>query len=179
MRVRPLTSRDPALLATAFGGAGWPGKSVALYQRYLGEQTAGQRVVWVAEHDGAPMGYVCVLWRSDYPPFRNARIPEIVDFNVLPAYRRRGVGSALMDAAEHLIAGRSERAGLGCGLHSGYGPALLLYLGRGYLPDGRGVTYDRRPVAEGQSIRIDDAAALMLVKHLSRAADRLTAPGSG
>ncbi len=166
MRVRLLAHGDPARLATAFGAAGWPGKGVALYQRYLAEQASGQRVVWVAERDDALMGYVCVLWRSDYPPFRNGRIPEIVDFNVLPPYRRQRVGSTLMDAAERLIGQHSPLAGLGCGLHAGYGPALLLYLGRGYRPDGRGVTYDRRPVAEGQSIRVDDGAALMFVKNL-------------
>jgi GNAT superfamily N-acetyltransferase len=166
MGVRTLSSRDPAVLAAAFGSAGWAAKSAALYQRYLGEQAAGQRVVWVAERGGYPLGYVCVLWRSDYPPFRNAKIPEIVDFNVLPAYRRQGIGSALMDTAEGCIAQRSGWAGLGCGLHADYGPALLLYLGRGYLPDGRGITYDRRTVAPGQSIRVDDAAALMFIKNL-------------
>ncbi len=168
-QIRLLTARDPAPLAAAFGATGWHGRGVAMYQRYLGEQTAGQRVVWVAERASLPVGYVCVLWRSDYAPFRNSRIPEIVDFNVLPAYRRQRVGTALMDAAERLIAERSSRAGLGCGLHADYGPAMLLYLDRGYLPDGRGVTYDRRPVAPGQSIRVDDAAALMLVKKLDGA----------
>lgn len=172
MGIRLLSTRDPALLATAFGAAGWAGKNAALYQRYLGEQAAGQRVVWVAERGRYPLGYVCVLWRSDYPPFRNARIPEIVDFNVLPAYRRQGVGSALMDAAEHCIGERSGLAGLGCGLYADYGPALLLYLGRGYVPDGRGVTYDRRIVPAGQSIRVDDAAALMFVKNLAAAGPR-------
>lgn len=166
MLVRLLNPQDPALLGTAFGGSGWPGKSASLYQRYLGEQAAGQRLVWVAQRDGSPIGYVCVLWRSDYAPFRNAHIPEIVDFNVLPAYRRQGVGTALMDAAESSIAQRSGRAGLGCGLYADYGPAMLLYLGRGYRPDGRGITYDRRTIPAGQSIRVDDAAALMLVKDL-------------
>ncbi len=173
MRVRLLGPADPASLAAAFGAVGWPGRgSAALYRRYLGEQAAGQRVVWLAERDRLLLGYLCVLWRSEYPPFRNAGIPEIVDFNVLPAYRRRGVGTALMDMAERCIAQRSARAGLGCGLYADYGPALLLYLRRGYLPDGRGVTYDRRTVAPGQSIRVDDAAALMLVKDLSLAQDR-------
>ncbi|HKT04585.1 MAG TPA: GNAT family N-acetyltransferase [Rugosimonospora sp.] len=166
MRVRLLHPADPAPLAAAFGAAGWPGRSTALYQRYLGEQSAGSRVVWLAEHGAERLGYVCVLWRSEYPPFRNAGIPEIVDFTVLPAYRRRGVGTALMDAAEYSIAERSDRAGLGCGLYADYGPAMLLYLARGYRPDGRGVTYDRRTVAAGQSIRLDDSAALMLVKEL-------------
>src|SRR5690348_218613 len=164
--VRALSPRDPSRLAAAFGAIGWSHKSASLYQRYLAEQVAGQRVVWVAERDRVPLGYLCVLRRSDYAPFRNSKIPEIVDFNVLPAYRRRGVGSLLMDAAEHTIAQRSDRAGLGCGLYADYGPAMLLYLNRGYRPDGRGVSYDRRTVPAGQSIRIDDGAALMLIKQL-------------
>jgi len=166
MWVRLLAPGDPAQLAAGYGAAGWSNRGTPFYQRYLNEQAAGQRVVWVAERQGALLGYVCVLWRSEYPPFRNARIPEVVDFTVLPAYRRQGVGTALMDAAEHCIAQRSDRAGLGCGLYADYGPAMLLYLARGYRPDGRGVTYDRRTVAAGQSIRVDDAAALMLVKEL-------------
>ena len=66
----------------------------------------------------------------------------------------------------HVFTGRD---GLSDGLYADYGPALLLYLGRGYLPDGRGVTYDRRTVAPGQSIRLDDGAALMFVKNLNGA----------
>src|SRR5262245_54009719 len=164
--IRELNPRDPHRLAAAFAAAGWPGQGVARYQRYLAEQRSGQRLVFLAEWDDQPLGYVCVLWHSDYAPFRSAGIPEIVDFNVLPAYRRRGVGTALMDAAEQTIAERSDRAGLGCGLYADYGPALRLYLRRGYLPDGRGITYDRRTVEPGQSVRVDDSAALMLVKRL-------------
>jgi GNAT superfamily N-acetyltransferase len=167
LALRALHPRDPARLAAAFGAIGWSHKSATLYQRYLAEQQAGQRVVWVAERDRTPLGYLCVLWRSDYPPFRNGKIPEIVDFNVLPAHRRRGVGTVLMDAAERTIAQRSDQAGLGCGLYAEYGPAMLLYLARGYRPDGRGITYDRRTVPAGQSIRVDDGAALMLVKRLT------------
>ncbi len=48
----------------------------------------------------------------------------------------------MLDTAEALIAERATAAGLGCGLYADYGPALLLYLKRGYLPDGRGVVYD-------------------------------------
>jgi GNAT superfamily N-acetyltransferase len=179
MLVRLLNAHDPVRLGTAFGALGWPGRTVARYERYLAEQQTGQRVVWVAQHDGATLGYVCVLWRSDYPPFRNAEIPEIVDFNVLPGYRRRGIGTALMDAAEACIAGHSRRAGLGCGLYADYGPALLLYLRRGYLPDARGVTYDRRTVAAGQSIRLDDGAALMMIKDLAGWTPPVTPPAAG
>jgi GNAT superfamily N-acetyltransferase len=153
-------------MVAAFGAVAWPGKSAAVFERYLEEQTAGARVVWVGERDGEFAGYVCVVWRSGYEPFRAAGIPEIVDFNVLPAHRRRGVGTALMDAAETTIGSRSPVAGIGCGLYADYGPAMLLYLARGYLPDGRGVAYGGRTVPVGGTLTVDDSAALMLTKRL-------------
>lgn len=125
-------------------------------------------MVFVAEteHERDLAGYVCVMWTSGYDPFRVAGIPEIMDFNVLPSHRRRGVGTALLDTAEALIAERATAAGLGCGLYADYGPALLLYLKRGYLPDGRGVVYDGQHVPPGGAVRLDDSAEMMLTKPL-------------
>lgn len=54
-----------------------------------------------------------MVWVPYYEPFREAGIPEIQDFNVLPRYRRQGIGMVLMDAAEALIATRSTTAGSG------------------------------------------------------------------
>jgi ribosomal protein S18 acetylase RimI-like enzyme len=53
---------------------------------------------------------------------------EIVDFNVRPDLRRRGIGTRLMDEAEALIATRSPIAGIGVGLGLDYGPAQRLYV---------------------------------------------------
>src|SRR5690349_14973548 len=77
-----------------------------LFGRYLAEQAAGDRVVVVAEAQGRPVGYLGVLWRSDYQPFRAGGIPEIVDLNVQPRHRRQGLGTALLDAAEATVASR-------------------------------------------------------------------------
>jgi GNAT superfamily N-acetyltransferase len=164
--VRCLAHSDIAPIVAAFAAVAWPGKERAQYERYLAEQSAGERLVLVATADDGFAGYLCVQWRSGYAPFRAAGIPEIVDFNVLPAHRRRGIGTALMDAAEREIATRSATAGVGCGLYADYGPALLLYLSRGYRPDARGIAYAGRTVAPGATIRIDDAAALMLTKRV-------------
>jgi GNAT superfamily N-acetyltransferase len=162
--IRPLIPADLPTLAAAFAAVGWPGKQPQLFQRYIVEQHRGARVVLVAEPDGVFAGHACILWRSGYQPFRQAGIPEIADVNVLPAHRRRGVGTALMDAAETVVAQRSPIVGLGCGLYADYGPALLLYLRRGYLPDGRGIAYGGRTVVVGDSIRLDDSATLMFTK---------------
>jgi GNAT superfamily N-acetyltransferase len=166
MRIRTMVPADVDRLAAGFAAVGWPGKPTKLFQRYLDEQVAGQRAVWVADHDDWPAGYGCVVWSSGYGPFHDAGIPEIVDLNVLPAHRRRGAATALLDAAEGQIATRSAVAGIGCGLYADYGPALLLYLRRGYLPDGRGIAYNGRTVPAGDTIRLDDSAALMLTKAL-------------
>ena len=88
-----------------------------------------------------------MLWRAGYTPFREAGIPESQDLNVLPQFQRRGIGSAIMDAAEALILTRSDIAGIGVGLYADYAAVHLMYLGRGYLPDGGGVAYRSTTVA--------------------------------
>lgn len=166
MQLRTLLASDADDLADAFAAVPWPGKTAELFTRYLAEQEAGRRVVVVAEADTHPAGYLCVVWRSDYAPFQDGGIPEIADFNVLPARRRQGMGTALMDAAESLIASRSTVAGIGVGLSANYAPALLMYLKRGYLPDGHGVAYEGKTVPVGGTLRLDDSTTLMLTKRL-------------
>jgi hypothetical protein len=56
-----------------------------------------------------------------------------------------GVGSLLLDCAEKEALTKSQIIGIGVGLYAGadggYGPAQRLYVKRGYIPDGQGVTY--------------------------------------
>ena len=113
------------------------------------------------------LGYVTVIWDSSYRPFRDAGIPELSDLNVLPQFRRQHVGSALMDAAESVIAARSTTAGLGVGLDADYAAAHLMYLKRGYLPDGRGIAYQFTPVAPGATVRLDDHLNLTMTRVLT------------
>jgi len=120
---------------------------------------AGVRDVLVATDDDRFVGYMTVRWESAY----FGGLPDIQDFNVLPPYRRRGIGSGLMDAAETLVAERSAVVGIGVGLYADYGQAQRVYVRRGYLPDGRGLMYDGQPVAPGNTVRNDDAATLTTV----------------
>lgn len=165
--IRPLTAADATEISGAFAALGWPGKSVAQYQRYLAEQAAGRRTALVASCDGAFAGYLTVRWSSDYGPFRAAGIPEIQDLNVLPWCRRRGVASALLDAAEARIGQRGGTAGIGVGLTADYAAAHLMYLRRGYLPDGRGIAYRSGTVRPGTPVPVDDDLALMLTRDLA------------
>ncbi len=166
LTIRVLDSDDIEPIAAAFAALGW-NKPASQYKRYAAEQRAGERVVLVALWAGTFAGYLTIVWRSHYPPFAQANIPEVVDFNVLPVYRRRGIGTRLMDEAEQRIRERSTVAGIGVGLYADYGPAQRMYVLRGYVPDGRGVYYDSQAVRPGQAVPVDDSFALFFTKQLS------------
>ena len=163
--IRTIKEQDPATISHAFAQQGWD-KPVTLYQQYYAENESGDRVTLIAEQDGLFAGYVNVLWQSYYPAFRENQIPEINDFNVLLKYRRCGIGSKLMDQAENIIRERSIVAGIGVGLFSDYGNAQVLYVKRGYVPDGKGIHNGERYVERGESVAIDDDLALYLTKQL-------------
>ncbi|MFA5891920.1 MAG: GNAT family N-acetyltransferase [Actinomycetota bacterium] len=75
-------------------------------------------------------------------------------------FRRRGIASRILDHAEEVAASRSSIVGIGVGLHPGYNAAQRLYVKRGYVPDGLGVTYDDRYVKEGEQVHMDDKLVL-------------------
>jgi GNAT superfamily N-acetyltransferase len=100
--VRLLDAGDIKQITEEFAAAGI-NKPVSLYERYLAEQCRGERVVLAAFQEDVFGGSLTIKWASDYPPFKESGIPEIVDFNVLPQVRRQGVGSLLMDEAEQRI----------------------------------------------------------------------------
>ena len=165
IKIRSLEEPDADALAAGFAEMGWK-KPRSQYVRYLEEQAAGSRAVLVAVWDGSVAGYLTIVWESSEPVFRAQHIPEIKDFNVLARFRSRGIGSALMDRAEAMIAEKSAVAGLGVGLHSGYGSAQRLYARRGYIPDGAGVVIAGESVLEGAEVRLDDAPLLRMTKIL-------------
>ncbi len=169
LTLRPLQSEDIAEVVAAFAALDWGGKTEAQFERYLAEHEAGTRVTRFAFVGGAFAGYLNVLWQSGYPPFGDALIPEINDFNVLPTVRRRGIGTALMDEAERVIAARFAVAGVGVGMTADYGAAQRLYVRRGYVPDGRGLMTLERPVVYGESVPVDDGLVLYFTKQLASA----------
>ena len=131
-------------------------------------QQRGESLLLVVRNDEELLGWVKVAWRSDYAPFRDAGIPEIQDLNVLPAHRRKGVATRLLDCAESAIRHKSPFAGIAVGLHEWYGAAQRLYALRGYVPDGRGVTTHNEIVAAGQEVKVEDDLVLHLTKSLGK-----------
>jgi ribosomal protein S18 acetylase RimI-like enzyme len=165
MVIRLLESTHILEIAQAFRELGW-NKPASQYERYLSQQKVGVRNVYVAFVEGEFAGYLTICWESSYEPFFVSSIPEIVDFNVLPRFRRMGIGTLLMDKAEGEIARVSAVAGIGVGVTSDYGAAQRLYILRGYIPDGRGLHWRDHSVHYREEIIVDDDLALYLTKEL-------------
>lgn len=165
LTIRSLNENDAASISRAFHIQGWH-KPAAQYQKYYSEQQSGLRTVLLAECKGNFAGYVTIVWTSGYLPFQRRHIPEIVDFNVLKKYQRKGIGTALMDEAEQRIKQISAIAGIGVGLIRDYGAAQILYIKRGYVPDGRGAILDNEQMNFGDEVVMGDVPVLYFTKQL-------------
>jgi NTP pyrophosphatase (non-canonical NTP hydrolase)/GNAT superfamily N-acetyltransferase len=192
------TTHIPSI-AEAFHQIGW-NKPPSFFARYLKEQETDERCIWVAfinrhlEHNeaiqknetGSPhlapdegimhdpnhvfAGYITLKWQSHYPSFKAQNIPEIMDLNVLPQFRKMGIGSLLLDTAEKEASTKSDIVGIGVGLYAGedggYGAAQRLYIQHGYIPDGKSVTYNYEPTIPGESYSLDDDLMLWFTKKI-------------
>ncbi|MCB0838923.1 MAG: GNAT family N-acetyltransferase [Bacteroidetes bacterium] len=163
--LRKIQSEDCIPISEAFNDQGW-NKPVAQYKRYVEFQQEGSRDIIIAELNGEFAGYLTIKWESDYIPFREKAIPEIVDFNVLKKFQRKGIGTALMDEAEKRIKQVSDYAGIGFGVYKDYGAAQVLYIRRNYVPDGNGLVKDSRSLEYGEMVEVNDDLVICLVKEL-------------
>ena len=163
--IRPFNGKDIPEIAKAFEELGW-NKPASQYERYLAEQEFRLRNVYVALIEDQFAGYLTVCWKSNYETFLRANIPEITDFNVLPKFRRKGVGTQLMDKAEDEITKVSPIAGIGVGMTPDYGAAQRLYVLRGYVPNGLGLYWKNHRTKFGDEVRVDDDLVLYLTKEL-------------
>jgi len=164
-----LTIEHIPSISEAFHQIGW-NKPPSLFERYLKEQETDERRIWVAQDHEKFIGYVTLKWHSSYPSFQEQNIPEIMDLNVLPHFRKMGMGSLLLDTAEKEASTKSDVVGIGVGLYAGedggYGAAQRLYIQRGYMPDGKSVTYNYEPTIPGNSYSLDDDLVLWFTKKL-------------
>jgi GNAT superfamily N-acetyltransferase len=156
-------AEDIDRLTSAFASWPKPRELFETYARRVSEEALDMVVASVESHLA---GYLLIEPKSSYPPFAKDGIPEIADFNVVRNWQRAGIGTALMDEAEHRVAQISDVVGLGVGLNSDYGTAQRMYVRRGYLPDGAGVVLAGVPVRPGAKITLNDDPELMFTKRL-------------
>ena len=171
--LRSMQAADVDVLHARYGGPPLS-RPIERWRHMLEQQERGDRVVVIAdlEPEGRrtaqrAVGYCSLRWESSYPPFREAATPVLLDLWVDAAWRRRGIGTAIISHLEQRVRQAGIRqVGIAVGLYDGYGPAQRRYVRLGYVPDGRGATANDRPVTGGETLRIDDGFVLWLTKDL-------------
>ena len=100
--VRKARAQDIEWVEAAFPQMGWD-KPKGSFKKLLQLQAKDALVFLVAETpQGEYMGHLKLIWEPEYPNFREPRIPEVQDLNVLPQFRRKRVATLLMNEAERL-----------------------------------------------------------------------------
>ena len=146
-------------MAAIRASAGWG--AFGLEASLLASQ-AGHQTVLLAEVQGVVVGTVTASFATGWIRSRHGHISDLV---VAPAWRRRGIGSELLRAAEEAIR-RRGLVGVTLDVEAGNAEALRLYLHRGYrhlrpvrLPWGPGHTLVKplvelpHPVARRRPLR--------------------------
>lgn len=165
LMIRSMLKSDIDKLVRGFLEQNWH-KPFELFNDYYNQQENNERVVIIAEVNDEVAGYVTLLSSAKDGPFADSKIPEIVDFNVLIKYQKRGIGNKIMDVVETIAKEKCEYVSLSVGLHYGYGSAQRMYVKRGYLPDGTGVWYNGKQLEQYAKCENDDDLTLYFLKSL-------------
>jgi len=145
----------------------WVSGGEAEARSYLADHAEPDGASLVATDGPDVIGYLAIVWESNYAGFRRRGIPLVHQIAVAGPFRRRGVATLLMDVAEELVRDRGiATLGITVGLFDEYGPAQRLYGQRGYIPDGRGACQGQRPLRKGVQVTMDDDLIIWLTKDL-------------
>lgn len=165
--IRSMVEKDISALYSVFSVFD-KSKTRELFQYYYSQHNTEERIVLTAEFEGGCAGYVTLVPNAKEGPFKDKKIPEIKDFNVIPSLRKKGIGWKLMDVVEQCARKQSNTVSLGVGLYCGYGSAQRMYVKRGYIPDGTGLWYGDQQVFPGREVFVDDDLVLYMSKNLDR-----------
>lgn len=163
--IRDMMKSDARIITDEEIEQGWH-QSIEKYETRLYHQAQGKSISLVAEYNGNVAGYVNVYPNTNDGAYANQGYPKIVDLGVLMKYRRKGIGTKLMDVAEKVAVQYSDHVFLAVGMHSGYGSAQRMYIMRGYIPDGTGVWYRDTVCPQYASCCNDDDLVMYLSKKL-------------
>lgn len=135
--LRAATIPDAPVLAALHAGCFDKAWDAAAFATFLADPAS---LCLLATDDGAPpMGFVLARQAADEA--------EILTLAVAPEHRRRGVGRALMGAAQDALAERGVRR-LFLEVGAGNEAATTLYVGLGFTIAGRRAGYYRQPGQE-------------------------------
>ena len=167
MQIFELNIKLVDICQAEFEQIGWS-KPDGYFAACLAQQDRNELIFYVAIDDKHYVGHAKLVWQPDYVHFKEAGIPEIQDLNVLPTYRKRGIGTQLIQRCETTAATRCSDIGIGVGLHPGYNAAQRLYSKLGYILNGHGVHYNDVPVKERQTYPFDDNLVIYFTKVLKK-----------
>ena len=156
---------DAKILYDTYLSYGWH-PQLEIYENYYKEQEEGERLVFIAEYEGAVKGQCTLVLHPSEGPWGGQNYPEIVDLTVFFDVHNKGIGSKLLDAAEKEASKISDKVYLAVGVHSGYGPAQRMYVKRGYNFDGSGVWYQGKQLEQYAPCVNDDDLLLYMAKEL-------------
>lgn len=164
--IRNMEEADAPIFVDEYTAQGWH-DDIEGYLMRLRDQAEGKCVALTAEYQSCPAGGLYLYLNALEGPFKDKAWPEIVDFNVLKKYQRKGIGNRLMDVAEQTAAQHADTVCLGVGLSREYGTAQRMYVKRGYVPDGSGVWYQNEQCVQYETnCTVDDDLVLFLSKKL-------------
>ncbi|WET81647.1 GNAT family N-acetyltransferase [Amycolatopsis sp. QT-25] len=163
--VKPCQEEDIALLREHIPTPGQPERHTTRFER----QQHGHSTFLIAWAGALPVGAGELLWRGCSAPEINQHYPDCPELNGLdvwpPELRSRGIGTALIAAAEKL-AHQHGRHRIGLGVDDGNPRAAALYLRLGYRETGRHYL-DRYAYVDSDGTRHEIAdPARFLVKDL-------------
>jgi GNAT superfamily N-acetyltransferase len=165
IQIRKMLQKDVPIVCKVFKENGIE-KSPGYIERCWEENQTGNRISLLAFYHDDFVGSLHLLLKSKYPYFVENGIPEINDFNVIKPVRRLGIGNQLMDDVEQIAFEKYGIIGVGVGMHLHYGQAQRLYAKRGYIPDGRGLTYHNKQLNPGVKVYADDDLILYMTKKI-------------
>lgn len=163
--VRRMIETDPEVICREEIAQGWHATEEK-YKTRLADDRAGKSIALVAEYEGQVAGYINIYLNAI--EVDGKRYDELVDFGVLEKFRRRGIGTILMDTAEQIVSETGDTVYLEVGLHNGYGAAQRMYVKLGYIPDGQGVLYKGEVCLPYHPCRNDDDLTLRFSKQLNQ-----------
>lgn len=164
--IRNMEEADAQVFYDEYAAQGWH-PEVEYYLMRIRDAAEGKCVALTAEYQGRPAGSLYLYLNAQEGPFKGNGSPEIVDFNVLKKFQRKGIGNHLMDVAEQIAAQHADTVCLGVGLSREYGTAQRMYVKRGYIPDGSGVWYQNKQCVQYETVcTVDDDLVLFLSKKL-------------
>ncbi|KOU74365.1 acetyltransferase [Streptomyces sp. MMG1533] len=130
MEITVCGAADVALLDRYLGSPG----ATSFHARRFARQEAGECTYLAAWQDGRPVGHTEMRWLGCAAPEVTVDCPEIGGLGVRPeGLRSRGIGTALIRAAEDLARGRGLTV-VGIGVGRDNPRAAALYDRLGYRP---------------------------------------------